>query len=188
MASQLEDFQRQFERIKKDAEELIAGLNPYGFNWHPASGSWSIAECLDRPIVAGNLLIPRLDEAIRSAREQNLQSTGPFHFGVKGTLFIRAQEPPVRRKIRTFPEYVPPAARLTEVVQREFIELQDRLIERVRFADGLDLSKMPIRSPVVTWLRFNIAVWIAATAAHERRHLWQARRIRESQWFPVSEP
>lgn len=187
MTSQLEDFQRQFERIKKDAEELIAGLNPYGFNWHPAPGSWSIAECLDHLIVAGNLLIPRLDEAIRSAREQNLQSTGPFHFGLRGTFFIRTQEPPVRLKIRTFPEYVPPTARLTEVVQREFMELQDRLIERVRSADGLDLNKILIRSPAVTWLRFNTAVWFAATAAHERRHLWQARRIKESRWFPGSE-
>src|SRR5512140_3103439 len=187
MTPQIEDYQKQFEGVKKVAEELIAGLNPYGFNWHPAPGSWSIAECLDHLIVVGNLLIPKLDEAIRAAREQNHAGVGPFRYGVRGTLFIRAQEPPVRRKIRTFPGYVPPTARLTEVVQREFMELQDRLIERARSADGLDLSKMLIRSPAVSWLKFNAAVWFAATAAHERRHLWQARRIRESRWFPSSE-
>ena len=187
MTPQLEDYQQQFEHIKKDAEDLITGLNPYGFNWHPAPGDWSIAECFDHLIVVGNLLIPRIDEAIRTARERNLAAAGPFRYGVRGSLFIRAQEPPVKRKIRTFPEYVPPTARLTEDVQREFMELQDRLIERVKSADGLDLSKMLIRSPAVTWLKFNTAVWFASTAAHERRHLWQARRIQESSYFPSSE-
>lgn len=174
MTPQLEEYQQQFERLKKDAEELIAGLNPYGFNWHPAPGDWSIAECLDHLIVVGNLLIPAMDEAIRTAREQNLVGAGPFPYGIRGKLFIRAQEPPVKRKTRAFPEYVPPTARRTEDVQREFMELQDRLIERVKAADSLDLSKMLIRSPAVSWLKFNAAVWFAATAAHERRHLWQA--------------
>jgi hypothetical protein len=187
MESQLEDFRQQFERIKQEAEALISGLNPYGFNWHPAPGDWSIAECLDHLIVVGNLLLPRIDEAIRNARDKNLQGTGPFRYGVRGTLFIRAQEPPVRRRVRTFPEYVPPTARLTEAVQREFLELQDRLIERVKASDGLDLSRMMIRSPAVSWLKFNAAVWFASTAAHERRHLWQARRVKESSWFPASE-
>ncbi len=187
MTQQLEEYQQQFDNIKKDAENLIAGLNSYGFNWHPAPGSWSIAECLDHLIVAGNLLVPRIDEAIRSAREKNLVSAGPFRYGVRGTLFIKAQEPPVRRKVRTFPEYTPPTARLTENVQREFMELQDRLMERVKSADGLDLSQMMINSPAVSWLKFNAAVWFAATAAHERRHLWQARRIKESSYFPSSE-
>ncbi|RPH35406.1 DinB family protein [bacterium] len=187
MTPQLEDYQHQFERIKQDAEELIAGLNPYGFNWHPAPGSWSIAECLDHLIVAGNLLLPGIDEAIRNAQAKNLRDEGPFRYGVRGTLFIRAQEPPVKRRIRTSPQYVPSTARLTEDVQREFRELQDRLIERVKAADGLNLSKMLIPSPAISWLRFNAAVWFAATAAHERRHLWQARRTKESSWFPSSE-
>ena len=186
MTPQLEDYQQQFERIQKGAEELIVGLSPYGFNWHHTPGAWSIAECLDHLIVVGNLLIPRIDEAIRAAREQNLLGAGPFRYGVRGLLFIRAQEPPVRRRIRTFPDYVPPTTRVTEDIQREFMALQDRLIERVKSADGLDLSKMLIRSPAVSWLRFNTAVWFAATAAHERRHLWQARRIKESNLFPSS--
>lgn len=187
MTPQLEEYQQQFERIRKDAEDLIAGLNPYGFNWHPAPGSWSIAECLDHLIAAGNLLTPKIDEAIRDAQEKNLNASGPFAYGLRGKLFIRMQEPPPRWKTRTLPGYVPPTARLTEVVQREFLELQDRLIERVNAADGLDLEKMIITSPVVSWVKFNAAVWFAATAAHERRHLWQARRIRESRWFPSSE-
>ncbi len=187
MTQQLEDFQHQFGRIKQDAEQLIAGLNPYGFNWHPSPGSWSIAECLDHLIVVANLLLPRIDEAIRNAKEKNLRGAGPFHFGLRGTLFVRAQEPPARWKVRTSPQYLPSTARATEDVQREFMELQDRFIERVASADGLDLARMMIRSPAYAWLQLNTAVWFASTAAHDRRHLWQARRIKESRWFPSSE-
>lgn len=184
MVQQLEDYQQQFERIKEDTKELISGLNSYGFHWHPSPRTWSIAENLDHLVVLGTLLLPRIDEAVRNARDQDLRSEGPFRLGVRGALFVRSMEPPVRWKIRTQAAYVPPAARKTEDVQREFFELQDRFIERVRSTAGLDLSKMMIRSPAHHWLQFNAAVWFASTAAHERRHLWQARKVRTSPLFP----
>jgi hypothetical protein len=188
MVQQLENYQQQFEQIKEDAKELISGLNSYGFHWHPSPRAWSIAENLDHLVVIGNLLLPRIDEAIRTAKEQNLRGEGPFRFGVRGALFVRSMEPPVRWKVRTQSVYVPSTARKTDDVQREFFELQDRLIERVRSADGLDLSKMMIRSPAYQWLQFNAAVWFASTAAHERRHLWQARKVRTRPLFPANRP
>jgi hypothetical protein len=34
------------------------------------------------------------------------------------------------------------------------------------------------------WLRFNIAAWYAASLAHNRRHLAQARRVMDAPGFP----
>jgi hypothetical protein len=181
---QLQGFIREFESIKGDAKNLIDGLNERQFNWHPSPGGWSIAECLDHLNVAGSQLLPPIDAAIERARNRELFSQGPFTYGLLGNRFIRSQEPPVKRKMKTFKQYIPPRDRSRPEVESEFLDLQDQIIDRIRAANGLDLSRIKIGSPVNRLIRFNLAAWFAATAAHERRHLWQGRKIREHRDFP----
>jgi hypothetical protein len=177
---QLEDYLRQIEAIKQDSQNLVAGLSNKQFNWHPAPGSWSIAECLDHLIVVGSLLLARIDEGIEQARTKQLFSEEPFSYGLLGKRFVSSQEPPVKKKVKTFKQYVPPPDRSLDKVVPEFMALQNEFEERIRAADGLNLSRIKISSPVSKLIRFNLAVWFAATAAHERRHLWQAQQVKES--------
>jgi DinB superfamily len=184
LTPQLQEFIREIEAIKDDARDLIDGLNERQFNWHPESGGWSIAECLDHLNVTGSKLLPLIDGAIDRARQRELFSLGPFNYGLLGNRFIRSQEPPVKRRMKTFKQYLPPPDRSLPEVESAFLDLQDQIIDRIRAANGLNLSRIKIGSPVNRLIRFNLAAWFAATAAHERRHLWQARRIREHQNFP----
>lgn len=135
--------------------------------------------CLDHLNVAGSKLLPLIDEAIDRARKRELFSLGPFNYGLLGNRFIRSQEPPVKRRMKTFKQYLLPPDRSLPEVESTFLDLQDQIIDRIRAANGLDLSRIKIGSPVNRLIRFNLAAWFAATVAHERRHLWQARRIRE---------
>jgi len=57
-------------------------------------------------------------------------------------------------------------------------------IERLGRANGLDLSRARVISPVSKWLRFSLGTLFAVIAAHERRHLSQARRIAAMPGFP----
>lgn len=66
----------------------------------------------------------------------------------------------------------------------DFFELQERWIELAARADGLDLAAVKIRSPIAPVLRFSLGQCFAINAAHERRHVWQARRVREAPGFP----
>jgi hypothetical protein len=60
----------------------------------------------------------------------------------------------------------------------EFNEWQDRIGERIRSMDGVDLRRARIRSPAARWITYSVGASLAMTLAHERRHLWQARRVR----------
>jgi hypothetical protein len=58
-------------------------------------------------------------------------------------------------------------------------------IDRLRQANGLDLSRARVRSPASKWLRMPLGSGFAVMTAHERRHLWQARRVTSSPGFPA---
>ena len=65
-----------------------------------------------------------------------------------------------------------------------FRAYQVQFVDRLRQANGLDLSRARVRSPILTWWRMPFGTGVAFTTAHERRHLWQARRITEAPAFP----
>lgn len=68
-----------------------------------------------------------------------------------------------------------------------FLEHQDRLARRVREADGLDLEAVKVPYPVLPLLRINLMAAFAYLTSHQRRHLWQARRVTEREGFPEIE-
>ena len=65
-----------------------------------------------------------------------------------------------------------------------FHAYQVQYVDRLRQANGLDLARARVSSPVVTWIRFPLGTSLAFTTSHERRHLWQARRVTGSPSFP----
>jgi hypothetical protein len=46
-------------------------------------------------------------------------------------------------------------------------------------ADGLDLRRIKVATPISRFLKMSLGMMFAQAAAHEQRHLMQARRVRE---------
>jgi hypothetical protein len=62
----------------------------------------------------------------------------------------------------------------------QFFGSQDELRAfLLRYAD-IDLASVRFVNPFVPVFRFSLATGLHVLAAHERRHLWQARRVREA--------
>lgn len=85
----------------------------------------------------------------------------------------------MRRKLRAPRAFAPvsgPQAGVTEA----FFALQDALRSLIERTDGLDLGRITVSSPITNLLRFNVFEAMSVVLAHERRHLWQAARVREA--------
>lgn len=65
-----------------------------------------------------------------------------------------------------------------------FLELRSRLSRRLGDAKGLDAGRVKVRSPFVPLLRVDLVSAFRVVVTHERRHLWQARRVKEEPGFP----
>ena len=68
---------------------------------------------------------------------------------------------------------------LSEAVQ-EFTNLQEKYKTIVHAADGLDLARIKVTSPAAWILRLSLGQWLRALASHQKRHLWQAGKVREA--------
>lgn len=186
LVPELEGYEQQVEAIKQDARSLLADLSDKQFNWRPAPGKWSIAECIDHLRVSGVPMLPRIAKATEQARANQTFGRGPFHHSFLGNLFVRLLEPPPRFKGRAPKILVPTPDRSIAELAPEFMTLQDQLQRRIREANGIDLARVKIVSPITKFVKLSLGQWFALLAAHERRHLWQARQVKSDPNFPPS--
>jgi hypothetical protein len=87
--------------------------------------------------------------------------------------------------MKTFPIFPVPAgaAHSLKDVLPAFVAVRDQLADRVRRSDGLDLKRVKVVSPVTRLLRLPLGAYLRFVITHDRRHLWQARQVRQTAGF-----
>jgi DinB superfamily len=178
----LEALLREFAAIREDAEKLISGLSDEQFNWRPAPEKWSIGQCITHLNLIDALELPAISAAMEDARRKNRTSNGPFRYGRLSTWFIRNIEPPPSSLLRAkAPKaYVPPESQPLDDAMGAFRRVQARIIDLVGAANGLDLARVRVRTPVSRWVTFSLGQEFRLMAAHDRRHLFQAWGVRRA--------
>jgi hypothetical protein len=181
-APDIEDLQDQLDAAESDAQALVTGLAEEQGGWRAEAGSWSVAECLDHLAVTNRVyLCVMKDPAIR-AREQGKLRRGPAAPGFLGHWFVRTMEPPVKAPFRMKapraiePRVAPPLANAFAGFRTTQNEVRAFLLE---YAD-LDLAAVRFPNPFLRGIRLSLATGLHVITAHERRHLWQAWRVRRA--------
>jgi hypothetical protein len=195
LTPEIDEFRREFERLADEADLLASGLTDEQFTWSPASApsalrrgrpapAWSIAQCIDHLNVTARLYLPQLDEGIANAIRQGMYGEGPFTYWWLARMFVRMLEPPPRLRVKTPEAFQPPPARARREIMAAFRAYQVQYVDRLRQANGLDLARARVRSPVASWMYMPLGTGFAAMTAHERRHLWQAKKVMQAPGFP----
>ncbi len=180
MHADLQGMLAQIEAIKAEGRAVTAGLSDDKLNWHPAEGSWSILDCLEHLNVGVTKTLPAFDRSIAEGRLKGQVSGGPFRYGWFARMVVSSMEPPPKFRMHA-PRLIrvaPSTTRRSAEVLPEFVRVRDQLAERVRQANGLDLAHVRLISPVNRLLRVPLGCYFDFILAHERRHLWQARNVR----------
>lgn len=174
------------EKLQQNLFDFVDGLSTGQWEWKPTPREFSIAQCVYHMNTVNGLVVPRIEEAVHRGAEQNLRANGPFRYPIFDRLFVFALEPRAPLKQQSPEMYRPAqAAPGLDETRRRFAGLQLRLIACTYGAEGLDLVRIKIASPVSDWLRFSLGTWLAASLAHEENHFAQAQRLREHSQFPV---
>jgi hypothetical protein len=187
MTPERTEFETQLAAIRRDAQEVAAGLSEAQFNWRPGPGRWSIAECLEHLSVGARVVLPALDACLTRARERGLTGTGPFRYGWFARMMARSMEPPPRFRMKTWPQITPPPAPVAVgATLAEFRAAHEALAERWATAEGLDWARAIVQSPLSRLVRLPFGAYSLFLLAHARRHLWQARQVRQAPGFPAA--
>lgn len=180
----LDEHVRAFEAIGRDVTALTRGLTDAQLNWRPSDGRWSIAECIAHLTATGNMYLAPLDRAIERGHAQAMFGGRDFQPTGIGRWLIAQMEPPPKRKMRAPKKIAPQRVETGRQLATEFDAMHRELIDRVRRSTSLDLSRVMLRSPIIPLIRLSLGTWLAFIVAHERRHLWQARQVRQELRFP----
>jgi hypothetical protein len=185
LTPELAELVRQFAAVKAEASDLVGGLDESQFNWRPDPRNWSIAECLLHLNIVGDRYVHILEKTLAEARQRGLVGQGPFAHGRLGKWILANTEPPHRYKYKAPRSLTPAYGQPITAVLPTFRHLQDQLALRLEQADGLDLARVKAPALEMRPFRFNLHLTFAWIAAHQRRHLWQARRVRNHTGFPA---
>jgi hypothetical protein len=177
MNPELQDDLRQIDAITADARALVAPLSDAEWRRRPVPERWSVAENIDHLCVGMRAVLPALDRAIADARARGLTAPGPFRYGWVARLIVREMEPPVKRRMKTVPIFMPGDPPARDAALAELLRTHADLAERVRRADGLDLKRAKVTSPASRFFRMSLGAYLAFLLAHDRRHLWAAKQV-----------
>jgi DinB superfamily len=174
---ELEEYRGQFEAVLREARAVVAECGAGRLEWRSSPKRWSVAECLNHLNVTVTKYLPRIEAMVAQGRREGLEAQGPFRHPFVGNWFIRMMEPPPRRRMRVPSMFAPlpdvPAASLLP----EFERLRGELLRAIAESDGLDLSALRTASPAARFFFLTLGQCFGALAAHDRRHLWQARNV-----------
>jgi hypothetical protein len=177
--SELRSYVDQLKAIERDARRLIDGLTGAQIVWRETAGTWSVADCMNHLMVTGGHSLASIRRALVDARTRGILGRGPFRHGILGNWFVRLMDAPPPMKFKAPKAYRPAPELSAPEIINGFFALQHDLARALVEADGLDLSRVKVENPVTRWFRLSLGQEFALTMAHERRHVWQAWRVRE---------
>jgi hypothetical protein len=179
---EIERLGRELDDNERDARAIVEGLTEAQGTARQSADAWSVAECLDHLATANRVYIDAMRQPAAAALAAGRMRRRPALPGLIGGWFARSLEPPPKpgrkmkapKKIR--PRVGPPLADAFSA----FLASQADVRTFLRTYAGIDLASVTFPNPFITGVRFSLATGLHVITAHERRHLWQARRAREA--------
>lgn len=178
-------FASEMTTVEGEFARLVQPLTDAQVNWRPSDGRWSIAECMAHLVATARPYVGAIDRAVERGFARGLLGGREFHPGRIGRWLVAQMEPPPRRKMAAPGKIVPQRFESVMTLRRDYEHAHRDLIAAVRRAEGLDLARVKFGSPIMPLLRQPLGTWLLFVAAHERRHLWQARQVRQEPGFPI---
>ncbi|MDA1183895.1 MAG: DinB family protein [Acidobacteria bacterium] len=185
LGPELDAFRAQFEHMSAEADALVEPLSDQQFTWQPGPDVWSVSLCLDHLNATARQYLPAMDDGIAEAVRRGLYGHGPYSYNWIGKMMVYFVQPASTPRTRAPIAFRPTPGRSRHDVMAAFRAYQVQYIDRLHQANGLDLARARVTSPVMRWVRMPLGSSFAAMLAHERRHLAQARRVISAQGFPL---
>lgn len=171
---------------EKAAGQLIVGVSEIQGNWQPAEGrGWSIWHCVEHLSLTNKVYAEALSQGLASADESQRTATRKeIKPGWFGAWFISKVEPPVGIGVKTKAAAAPTGKGELRQALTRFVESHEALREIVKSWDSLDLNRVRYPNPFIPLVRFTVGTGLLIANAHDRRHLWQAQRVKEAPGYP----
>lgn len=173
-----------------DTELIINELNKFTsysdeqLNWKPAYDSWSITECVSHLLVTNKLYFDEFGEQFSKKQIKTDCTKTVVKHKLISKFIIKSVDPANRKKVKTFPVFMPSSSRQDKTILQKFIHLQNDFINLVSSAENVNLNKYVMSSPASKIIKENFCDVLEIVRLHDRRHMNQAQGLLNHTNFP----
>ena len=176
------DVRAELAAVSADARATFGPLDDRQFNWRVSDGAWSVGQCLDHLVKANRAMCVAMNDALDGRR--SLVQRLPVLPGVFGRMLVKSQSPVATRK---FVAPQPARPGLSTVERRtlsEFTDYNSEMSERLQALGDRELVVVMV-SPFASFIAYSVLDGWRLIAAHNWRHVEQARRVTQSPGCPT---
>ncbi len=170
----------ELDAVSELARKLGSEFSARELSLAPAAGGWSAADNLMHLTLASQSLIPRMAKTLGKLADAGRRTERATRADWIGRLYAWLLEPPVFFRAKAPRPFVPPAGTTSADALPAFLAAQQGVRALVAQSAGLDLAARKVPSAISRSIRYNVYSAFRVLVAHERRHLWQARRAAEA--------
>jgi hypothetical protein len=172
-------------QVADEAKTTFGGLTPAQLNWKPGAERWSVAQCFEHLLTSNKGYFPIIENVLAGQQKQTLWQSMPVLPGLAGKLLIKSLDPAATRKLKAPKSFEPSESDISSSVINDFIEQQQRIVEKMKATAHLNLEKIVISSPALAAITYSLMDAYRIIVVHEQRHFQQARRVTEEPGFPA---
>ena len=180
----LVDVRAELDAIAADASAAFGRLDARQINWKADASSWSVAQCLEHLLTANRQMVEMADQALDATRGRTLWQRLPIWPGLLGRMLVRTQSPNATRRFKAPGKAQPAASALDTAIVGRFVDQQRELIAKLDASATRDLAGAVMASPFLGIVTYSVLDGWRLIAAHERRHVQQAKRVMAMPGFP----
>jgi hypothetical protein len=160
------------------ATALAKTLTHQQLNWKRRPDEWSVGQCLEHLYVANEVYCRAISNSLVGHPVAVVQDITPGWFG---RWFIRnyIEPSPETRRARA-PKKIAPGAQVESSILDRFLESNRKARELLHRASNYDVNRIRFKNPFNPLLRFTVGTGLEILSKHQRRHLLQGERIRDS--------
>jgi len=179
---EIANLRHQLDAAERDSRLLVEDLSEERGCWRAAATSWSVAQCLDHLAITNQVYLGAMKEPAIRARMAGRLRRRPALPGFVGRWFAAKMEPPVKTssKMKSPRNIKPSASPSLAGAFADFLRSQDKIRDYLSTNADLDLAGIRFPNPLIPGIRFSLATGLHVLTAHERRHIWQAWRMRRA--------
>jgi hypothetical protein len=181
----LSGVRAELETIARETQAEFGRLDARQLNWRPDAGRWSVAQCFEHLSTANRLMLQAAEDALAGRQPRTVWQRLPLLPSVLGRMLIRSQAPDSTRKMTAPAALKPAASDIDPGIIRQFVEQHRDAVARLDALDERDAARAIMTSPFIKVVTYSVLDAWRLIAAHDRRHIAQARRVTQTPGFPA---
>jgi hypothetical protein len=165
----------EFLSIKEEIDKLFGGISEEQFNKKPNEERWSAAECIAHLNLIAHGYTKYFPIELNTRKEIGSLSDKQYQTRILAGLFISKMMPDSKLKLHTPSEYQAAESELPKSIIVDFQTIQDQFIHLLKRTEYDELKSRTVRSPVASFLKFQLGELFILHIGHQKRHLIQAK-------------